>query len=175
MAQGEAAWQAYLLLLDITSHQAVKLLTEAALLASAIEQGLSPDLIILSDGAKQFAILVHALSLRCIWNAASAVCLATPPLHRQEIEAVQADLWDYYRQLRNYQDQPLETEQQRLRSRFDEIFGQRYPHHSGLNLALQQFCAHKEELLRVLDPPQVPLHTNAAEADIREYVTRRFS
>lgn len=38
---------------------------------------------------------------------------------------------------------------------------------------MQQFCAHKEDLLRVLDAPQVPLHTNAAEADIREYVTRR--
>ena len=38
---------------------------------------------------------------------------------------------------------------------------------------MQQFCAHKEELLRVLDAPQVPLHTNAAETDIREYVTRR--
>ncbi len=38
---------------------------------------------------------------------------------------------------------------------------------------MQQFCAHKDELLRVLDAPQVPLHTNAAENDIREYVTRR--
>ena len=61
VAQGEAAWQAYLQELDITSQQAVKLVTEAALLGSAIEHGLSPDLIILSDGAKQFAILVHAL------------------------------------------------------------------------------------------------------------------
>jgi hypothetical protein len=56
-----------------------------------------------------------------------------------------------------------------------------------VNLALQQFCAHKAELLRVLDTPQVqgglpgeaspgntpPLHTNAAEADIRSLVTRR--
>jgi hypothetical protein len=129
-------------------------------------------LIILSDAAKQFAILVHALC----WVHMERGIRRLPgntAKHRQEIEAVQADLWDYYRQLRNYQDQPLETEQQCLRSRFDEIFGQRYPHHSGLNLALQQFCAHKEELLRVLDTPQVPLHTNAAEADIREYVTRR--
>ena len=38
---------------------------------------------------------------------------------------------------------------------------------------MQQFCTHKEELLRVLDAPHVPLHTNAAEADLREYVTRR--
>jgi hypothetical protein len=68
---------------------------------------------------------------------------------------------------------PSETEKERLRLRFDEIFGQRYAHHYGLNLAMQQFCAHKDELLRVLDTPQVPLHTNAAEADIRSDVTRR--
>lgn len=49
----------------------------------------------------------------------------------------------------------------------------RYPRHAGLNQVLQQFCAHKSELLRVLDTPQLPLHTNAAETDLREYVTRR--
>ena len=36
-----------------------------------------------------------------------------------------------------------------------------------------QFCAHKQELLRVLDAPQIPLHTNAAETDIRSYLRRR--
>ncbi len=59
-------------------------------------------------------------------------------------------------------------ERERLDRRFDEIFGRRYPEHYGLNLALQQFCTYKQELLRVLDAPQVPLHTNAAESDIRE-------
>jgi Transposase IS66 family len=72
-----------------------------------------------------------------------------------------------------YRDFPSETEKQRLTERFDEIFGKRYKNHYGLNLAMQQFCAHKEELLQVLDAPQLPLHTNAAEADIREYVARR--
>ena len=38
---------------------------------------------------------------------------------------------------------------------------------------MQQLCAHKDELLRVLNTPQLPLHNNAAETDIREYVTRR--
>ena len=172
LGQSEAEWQAYLQGLGITSLQGVKLLTEAALLGSAIEHGVSPDLIILSDGAKQFAILVHALC----WIHMERGIRRLPGVtaqHRQEIQAVQDDLWEYYRQLRDYQDQPSQTQKQQLRVRFDEIFGQRYPRHSGLNLAMQQFCAHKAELLRVLDLPQVPLHTNAAEADIREYVTRR--
>jgi hypothetical protein len=172
VVQGEAAWQAYLQGLDITSQQAVKLLTEAAILGSAIEHGLSPDLIILSDGAKQFAILSHALCWVHMERGIRRLPGSTAQ-HRQEIEAVQSALWDYYRQLQDYQDKPSEIEKERLLQRFDEIFGQRYPHHYGLNLAMQQFCTHKEELLRVLDTPQVPLHTNAAEADIREYVTRR--
>ena len=175
-------------------------MTEAALLGSAIEHGLSPELIILSDGAKQFAILVHALC----WIHMERGIRRLPGVtaqQRQEISAVQDELWEYYRQLKDYRDHPSDEQKQRLYERFDEIFCKRYPHHYGLNLrsvcggsfprrtslAMQQFCTHKEELLRVLDAPEVqgglpgeaspgntpPLHTNAAEADIREYVTRR--
>ncbi|MGK7936499.1 MAG: transposase [Xenococcaceae cyanobacterium] len=165
-------WSQYLEALGITSKQAIKLVTEAALLGSALEHGLSPELIVLSDGAKQFAILVHALcwvhrslSLRRL-NGVTAQ-------QRQEIKQVQDPLWSYYRELKIYQQQPTLPERERLETRFDEIFGQRYPHHYGLNLVMQQFCAHKDELMRVLDSPQTPLHNNAAENDIREYVTKR--
>ncbi len=92
--------------------------------------------------------------------------------HRQDIAEVTSDLWDYYQELKAYQQQPTPGKRERLDRRFDEIFGRRYTEHYGLNLALQQFCTYKQELLRVLDAPQVPLHTNA-ESDIREYVTRR--
>ena len=172
MSRDDREWNQYLEALDITSKQAIKLVTEAALLGSAIEHGLSPELIVLSDGAKQFAILVHALcwvhmerSLRRL-NGVTAQ-------QRQEIEQVQETLWAYYRELKAYQAQPTPQESERLEARFDEIFGQRYPNHYGLNLVMQQFCAHKDELMRVLDSPQLPLHNNAAETDIREYVTRR--
>ena len=168
----EAEWQVYIQRLGITSIQAVKLLTEAALLGSAIEHGLSPNLVILSDGARQFDLLVHALC----WVHMERRIRRLPgrtARHRQQIQEVQDLLWEYYRQLRDYQDHPEPTQKQQLSQRFDEIFGQRYPRHYGLNLAMQQFCAHKSELLRILELPQVPLHTNAAETDIREYVTRR--
>ncbi len=80
--------------------------------------------------------------------------------HRQDIAEVTSDLWDYYQELKAYQQQPTPGERERLDRRFDEIFGRRYPEHYGLNLALQQFCTYKQELLRVLGAPQVPLHTN---------------
>lgn len=92
---------------------------------------------------------------------------------RTEIDLALDDLWVYYRELKDYQQQPTPEKSAQLQQRFDEIFGRRYPHHYSLNLAMKQFCLHKTELLRVLDAPLVPLHTNAAETDIREYVTRR--
>lgn len=51
ISQGDEEWRQYLQSLSINSHKAIKLVTEAALLGSAIDHGLSPDLIILSDGA----------------------------------------------------------------------------------------------------------------------------
>lgn len=172
ICQTDPEWQIYLQQLGIKSKSGVKLLTEAALLGSAIEHGLSPEMIILSDGAKQFAILVHAL---CWVHAERGIRRLKVVTHQQrlEIEEVQNALWDYYRQLKAYRDCPTEAQKQRLTERFDEIFGKHYPRHYGLNFAIKQFCAHKQELLRVLDAPQLPLHNNAAETDIREYVTRR--
>ncbi len=64
-------------------------------------------------------------------------------------------------------------ERERLDRRFDEIFGRRYPEHYGLNLALQQFCTYKQELLRVLDARRKCRYIPMLESDIREYVTRR--
>jgi len=172
ISNSDEEWKEYLEALGITSFQAIKLITEAALLGSAIEHGLAPDLIVLSDGAKQFAILVHALCWVHMERSLRRLNGVTTQ-QRQEIEFVLDTLWAYYRELKAYQREPHLQDRERLEAGFDRIFGQRYPHHYGLNLVMQQFCAHKDELLRVLDAPQVPLHTNAAENDIREYVTRR--
>ena len=55
LAATEQQWQAYLEQIGFPCLQGIKLVTEAALLGSAIEHGLSPELIVISDGAKQFA------------------------------------------------------------------------------------------------------------------------
>jgi len=55
---------------------------------------------------------------------------------------------------------------------FDAIFTTRtcFPTLNGL---LKRLNARKSELLAVLERPQVPLHTNGSENDIRTHVTRR--
>jgi hypothetical protein len=42
-----------------------------------------------------------------------------------------------------------------------------------LDRLLERLHANKAELLRVLDHPNIPLHTNGSENDIRAQVTRR--
>ena len=59
-----------------------------------------------------------------------------------------------------------------MRARFDRLFGRR----TGfvvLDRLLARLHAHKPELLRVLERPEIPLHTNGSENDIRAQVTRR--
>jgi hypothetical protein len=42
-----------------------------------------------------------------------------------------------------------------------------------LNLALERLYKNMDELLLVLERPEIPLHNNLSENDIREYVKRR--
>jgi len=104
------------------------------------------------------------------WSVASPLPGVTAQ-HRQEIEAVQDDLWEYYRQLRDYQDQPSQTQKQQLRVRFDEILVSV----TRVTLVSIWRCSSSAPIKQSCSRPRSTqvLHTNAAEADIREYVTRR--
>jgi Transposase IS66 family len=82
-------------------------------------------------------------------------------------------LWQYYRKLQEYRENPTPGAKLALGEEFDQIFGRCYLNQSSLNTVLHQFIQRKAELLRVLDCPRLQLHTKAAESDIREYVTRR--
>ena len=55
---------------------------------------------------------------------------------------------------------------------FDTIFTSN-THSATLNQALKRLFLNKEELLLVLQRPDIPLHNNSAENAIREYVKKR--
>jgi len=59
-----------------------------------------------------------------------------------------------------------------LARRFDEIFTQKTCFQT-LNLALERIHRNKSELLLVLKRPEIPLHNNLSENDIRDYVKKR--
>ena len=134
--------------------------------------GRSEPLRILSDGAGQFNVIQHGLCWIHIERGLRKL-EGDNDQERENIVEMQGLLWDYYQELKQYQQQPSPNISLNLQDRFNEIFGRCYIRHGLLNNVLSQIRNRKIELLRVLDCPEFPLHNNAAETDIREYVTRR--
>jgi hypothetical protein len=168
---GEPAWQARLTELAITDERHVRIATEGALLGGLIARGVSPDLGVLSDGAPQFVLFVHA---GCWVHAERPLAKLVPhnDEHRADIEKIRSQIWELYQDLKAYRQQPDQAQQPALEARFDVLVEQRtgYPSIDGV---LKEMRDHKADLLRVLSRPEIPLHNNAMESDIREFVKRR--
>jgi transposase IS66 family protein len=170
----ETAWQARLRELDITTERHVLIATEGALLGQIIEQGASPDLAILSDGAPQFDILAHA---SCWVHAERPLARMIPynEMHSAAIEQVRDQIWDLYKDLKTYRQEPRSEAKAALEARFDTLVNQK-TNYTSIAGVLKEMRAHKADLLRVLERPEVPLHNNGTESIIRGYVkTRKIS
>jgi hypothetical protein len=168
---GEPAWQARLGALGIDSERHVRMASEGALLGALVARGISPDLGVLSDGAGQFVIFVHAA---CWVHADRPLDKLVPhnDQHRAAIEKIRTLIWDLYQDLKAYRQQPDPAQKPMLQARFETLVAQRtgYPSVDGV---LKEMRDHQADLLRVLERPEIPLHNNAIESDIREYVKRR--
>ena len=81
-------------------------------------------------------------------------------------------IWDFYADLKAYRENPGKRRAGVLRTRFDRIFLGRTGFVT-LDRLLKRLHANKAELLMVLERPEIPLHTNGSENDIRCYVMRR--
>jgi hypothetical protein len=81
-------------------------------------------------------------------------------------------IWWFYADLKAYKQDPTPRRASELRTRFDRIF-RRSTGFATLDRLLKRLHANKAELLMVLDHPQIPLHTNGSENDIRCQVTKR--
>jgi hypothetical protein len=167
----ELAWQARLAELAITSDRHLRMATEGALLGGLIERGVSPDLVVLSDGAPQFDILRHA---SCWVHAERPLARLVPhnDAHRAVVEQVREQIWQLYKDLKANRAQPEAAQKPVLESRFAALCSLRtgYP---NIDAVLKEMRDHETDLLRVLERPEVPLHNNAMESDIREYVKKR--
>jgi hypothetical protein len=92
--------------------------------------------------------------------------------HRAVIETVRGQIWELYKALKTYKLNPDPAQKPILEGRFDTLVDQRtgYP---NVHQVLKSMREMKADLLRVLEHPEIPLHNNAEESDIREFVKRR--
>ncbi|MFH1123370.1 MAG: transposase [Pseudomonadota bacterium] len=164
-------WESFLKELDILSDLHVRIATEGALLASVLEQGINPDLAIISDDAGQFNVFLHAL---CWIHAERTLnkIVGANDKQREAMEDIRTQFWDLYDQLKLFKQKPAEAKKKELSACFDELFTTKTCS-IILNLALKRIYKNKSELLLVLERPDIPLHNNLSERDIREYVKKR--
>jgi hypothetical protein len=150
----------------------VLIANEAALWGAIHHQGLLQDTVVVSDDAGQFRIGVHAL---CWVHAERLVHKLIPANDKQRnaVEVAKRMIWWFYRCLKDYKLAPNLEQAQILRARFDRIFKRARTGYATLDSLLKRLHRHKDELLRVLQRPEIPLNTNASENDIRAFVTKR--
>lgn len=155
----------------IKAKEEKRLLIESFLLAVIIEQGISEKLVLLSDGARQFDLFNHAM---CWIHAERAFKKLIPndDQERLEINTIRDHIWTFYQELKAYKENPSASEKILLAQRFDQIFTLNVES-VQLQKALKAIIVNKAALLLVLDHPKTPLHNNASERDIREFVTKR--
>jgi hypothetical protein len=167
----DQAWEAFLQATGMTGERVRQIATEGALLGSVVHHGIAPDLVIISDDAGQFKILLHGL---CWVHAERTLDKIVPYTEheREDVEAIQAGLWRLYDDLKAYRHAPDGQTKAELETRFDALFTTQ-THSESLNAALHRIHCNKAELLLVLERPEIPLHNNLSENAIREYVKRR--
>src|SRR5215210_3374186 len=171
----EAAWKAHLAALGIdrlaVTPDPVRIATEGALWGAIKAHGLLPETVIVSDDAGQFRVGEHAL---CWVHAERLVheLVPTTAEQRRAVEVTRTLIWWFYADLKAWKRAPCPRRAAALRARFDRIFTRRTGY-VVLDRLLARLHRRKAELVRVLERPEIPLHTNASENDIRACVTKR--
>ena len=169
------AWAAHLEALGIAALEVapdpVKIATQGAMWGAINQHGLLGNTVVVSDDAGQFRVGTHAL---CWVHAERLVhkLLPVTAAQRRAVDLVRQLIWWFYRDLKAWQCQPDRRRAAALRTRFERIFRRRTGYVT-LDRLLARLRDRKAELLRVLDRPEIPLHTNGSENDIRAHVTKR--
>lgn len=164
-------WEAWLDEQGIKTPRHRKIMTEGALMGGLLNQGIPITLAIISDDAGQFNVFDHALC----WIHAERIINRLIPLnddHIKAVDGVREQLWFIYRDLKAFKLNPDPEQVEVLKARFQAMCNTKTTY-ATLNQALKRMGKNQHELLRVLDRPELPLHNNLSERDIRDYVKKR--
>ena len=156
-----AEWERFLRERNITQEIEMRFLTEAALYASVIQNGIPRNLGVHSDDAGQFDVFVHSLCWIHEERHYRKLIMTTEEA-RVDLKRVRDQLWTFYQALKTYKESPNGEAAESIRKEFDDIFQQKTSSPT-LNRQLEKTYEKKQELLRVLQRPETPLHNNSSE------------
>ena len=164
-------WAAHLRRLGVESPRAVTLATEGALIGGLAAQGFNLNIGLVSDDAGQFDLFVHGLC----WVHAERPLSHLVPLNesdRRAIAWVRQQVWFIYQDLKAYRQAPDPAAKDRITADFAALCATATTC-EPLNHVLRGLQRNQAELLRVLERPDLPIHNNRSETDLRDMVKKR--
>jgi hypothetical protein len=144
--------------------------TEGALLGSVLQHGFPKDLPVVSDDAGQFNVLCHGLC----WVHAERPIHTLVPLNQRTGENLPrcAVSSGSCMLISRPTKRILHQRRKSTWKPVDALFTTQTSFET-LNQTLRRIHRHKAELLLVLDRPDIVLHTNGSERDLRDPVKKR--
>lgn len=142
---------------------------EAALVGFIQSTVLKPGQILISDRAGQFALFDHsACWLHMERPLRKIVCTSNQV--EQELKGVRHSIWELYRTLKEVSLSQVGKEN--VHKLYDALLEMKTSS-PEINAVIDNFSEYREEMLKALDHPGLPLHNNDSERDIRGVAKRR--
>ena len=143
---------------------------EAMIYGSLIQHG-AGHLTIFSDGARQFDVFKHS---QCWIHAERGLAKVHPVNDQQAMiqKWLRTWFWAIYDDLKDFKINPVEEKALKVLLGFEALI-QTQTYCEPLQKALSGLALIKDKLLLVLKYPDLPLHNNLSESQIREYAKRR--
>jgi hypothetical protein len=171
--ENDAAWQTPWQGLESEAERPVRIATAGRLVGHWLPAVPWKHRAIISDDAGPVAVplWIHG---RCGVHAERTLHKLNPggPLQPAAVERVRGERWTRYKDLNADGLQPDDTQREKLAARFDPVFRQKTGD-ASLDLAWRRLDRNRDEWRRVLQRPEVPLHTKGSEREIREPVIRK--
>jgi Transposase IS66 family len=173
----ETSWNAYLRAHGLEPKSGppdpFHIASEGALWGGLIQAKTLEGTVILSDGAGQFVVGEHARCWVHMERQIHALDSFSDRQHRAKVR-IQSRIWWLYKDIKAWCREPMPGRRRarQLARRFDRIVGTKTGF-ATLDRLLERIGADRASFLKILERPEIPLHTNGSENDIRSVVTRR--
>ena len=129
--------------------------------------------ILTCDDAPEYKLIGRQRSLCWIHDARYYNKLAPFVEHHKKIlNEFKDKYWNYYHSLLKYKQAPDAVKRQEMVNKFDELFVSDTGYFD-LDKQIKRTHGNKEELLVVLDNPEIPLYNNQSEVYARQQVRKR--
>jgi len=142
---------------------------EAGLVGFITETILKPEQVLLSDRAGQFAVFNHAACWVHMERPLRKLKVSSPEAEK-ELEQVRKAIWNLYDKVK--EAARTQEGKEEVHQLYDELVAMSSLS-PGVNEVIASFAKYREEMLKALDHPDLPLHNNDSERDIRGVAKRR--